>query len=86
MGHRAEQVHQMRDGACPTRLMAGTQPGFIVPMRVFVEQKQVSEVGIVLKFPVSSEYRPSPRRIAKEDPGQALFQLMRYLKQREEPS
>src|SRR5215831_9169601 len=58
--------HQSR----PTRLVAGSQAGPVVAMKVFVEERVVFPVGIGLEFRRSSEDRPSPRTVTKENPRQ----------------
>src|SRR5689334_18742724 len=63
-----EPVHLDQTGntARPSGLMAGADAGAIVAMEVFVEQDQISPVGIVLEFLCTAIHRAAAGCIALE--------------------
>ena len=43
-------LDEARDESCPTGLMTGTDSGAVVTMKVFVEQNQISPIGVLLEL------------------------------------
>jgi len=57
-------LQQIRDQARPARLMAGTYTRAIVTMEVFIEQKQITPIGVLLKFLDLAMDRPTALIVA----------------------
>ena len=76
-----KNLDQQGDDTGPTRLVAGPDAGAIVAMKVFVEQKIIPPMGIVLEFSGAAKHGPAAARVAKENSGQAIGNLVRNLEQ-----
>jgi hypothetical protein len=70
--------YQLCHQPCPTGLMACSQSGPILTLKVFVEQDQVTPVRVFLEYLRATIYRPSPGTIPQENAYQSLGQLHRY--------
>ena len=58
--HTCKQIKGARDDSCPSGLMAGSEPGAIVPVEVFVEENVIPPVGIFLELLGASVDRRFP--------------------------
>src|SRR5580765_1299576 len=79
-----KHIERARYDSGPAGLVAGSQPGAIVPVEVFVEQNVVLPVRIVLELLSSAVYRPSAVGIAEENARQPASKLFSHLEQRHE--
>jgi hypothetical protein len=50
----------------PAGLMARTQAGTVVPVKILVEQKIISKVGVILKKSISTVDRPLTMAITQK--------------------
>src|SRR5262245_39081605 len=48
--HRSEQVHRTRDDAGPAGLMTRSETRSVVAMKIFVEEDQITPMGIILEL------------------------------------
>ena len=46
----AALFNELGDESCPSGLVAGPEPGAVVPMEVFMEKMKFAPLGIALKF------------------------------------
>lgn len=53
--------------SCPAGLMAGAHAASVVPVKIFVKQKVVAEVRIVLELFILAENRPRSIAVSQED-------------------
>ena len=62
-----EQVHDPRNDARPTSLVAGPQAGPIVAVEILVEQQAVAPVRVFLEFPAPAVDGTPAKRVLQED-------------------
>src|SRR6516162_8345143 len=80
--HRREQMHDARDDAGPSGLMARAEAGAVVAVEVLVEQHEIAPVRIVLELFRSTVDGSSPFAVAQEDGGETSRELLGDLIQR----
>ena len=64
---RREQVHQARDDAGPSGLVAGAETGAVVAVEVLVEQEEIAPVRILLELPRAAVDGPPALAVLQED-------------------
>src|SRR3982751_6786491 len=74
---RGEQVHEPRDDARPSGLVARAEARAVVAVEVLVEQNQIPPVRIGLELLGSTVDRTPPLAVAQEDAGEPPRQLLR---------
>ena len=79
-------LDQLGDQSCPAGLMACTDPGAVVAMKIFVKQQVVPPVRISLKQLRRTEHGTPSVVVAKEDADEPPGQLCRHLPERGLPS
>src|SRR5438552_135287 len=77
----AEQVNQLPDKTCPPGLVAGSQTGTVVAMKVLVEEDVVAPVRVALELLATTVHRPLARLVAEEDTLQAGGHFLSYFKE-----
>src|SRR5271166_3434599 len=71
-------LHQLRDYAGPSGLVARSNSGARIAMEVLMEQHQVAPVGIGLELFEIAEHRPAAFFIAKKNVRHAARQFSRH--------
>ena len=71
-GDRSEQLDQASHAAGPARLTAGSYPGTVVAVEVFVEQDQVSPARIGLELGRAAVNGAAPVWVTREDSAKAV--------------
>src|SRR6516165_2975685 len=77
----SKDLHYFCDESSPAGLVAGTQAGTVVPMKVFIKQNVIPPVGIGLEFLRPAIDRASSGGIAHKGCRQSPRDLLRYLEQ-----
>ena len=70
-----EDLHQRRDQASPSGLVASSQAGAVIAMEVFIEQDVVLPLGVVLELLCATVHWTPTGLITEEDAGQAIGNL-----------
>src|SRR5436305_1192768 len=66
---------------CPTCLMAGTQPGTVIAMKIFIEKNEITPVWIYLEHFSTTIHRPVTGIVSQENVYEPVRQLCRYFPQ-----
>lgn len=77
----AKQLDELGSESCPTGLVAGTQPGTIVAMEVLIKVDIVAPVQIVLELLRAAVDGSSSLRVAQENPGEPVRDLLADLEE-----
>jgi hypothetical protein len=77
-----KQVQEGSDQSSPARLVAGPEPGAVVPVEIFVKENQIAPVRIVLELGRPAIDWPLPIGIAQKRAHQPADQLLRHFEQR----
>src|SRR5512136_731754 len=78
---KSEELDQLGDHSCPSRLVACAQARAVVPMEVLVEEDVISPVGIGLEFLRSTIDGTLTLFITQEDTGQTIRDLFAYIEE-----
>lgn len=77
----AKELDEFGNESCPTGLVTGAQPGTIVAMEVFVEADVVAPMRIVLELLRAAVDGSSAMRVAQENPGEPVRNLLADLEE-----
>src|SRR5690349_16031117 len=72
-------LDQFRDQGGPAGLMAGTDAGAVVAVKIFVERDEIAPMIITLEFFRAAEDRPASGVVAQEDSRQTLRNLAGHI-------
>ena len=79
-------LDQFRDQGRPAGLMAGTDAGAVVAVKIFVERDEIAPMIITLEFFRPAEDRPAAGVVTQKDPRQTLRDLAGHIPEIRQPA
>ena len=79
-------LDQFRDQGGPARLMAGTDAGAVVAVKIFVERDEIAPMIIALELFRPAEDRPAAGVVTQKDSRQPLRNLAGHIPEIRQPA